>query len=186
MIEPLRFPPVVAQRIELVALVPALVDALLAGDAAGAGFEVPAGWPDEHDAGFLRLRRGQMETDPGVPEWVRAIVLRGRPGAGGGRVIAGHVGFHGPPGVNGGGVAGALELGYTVFPGHRGQGLAQEAGAALLAWALAEHGVRHFFGSVAPDNAASLQVLVRLGFTHVGEQWDDEDGRELVYERVVG
>lgn len=179
-------PPIVAERLELVSLMPELIDALLAGDAAAVGYVAPAGWPDEHDARFLRLRRGQMETDPGVPLWVRAIVRRGEPADGGRRSLLGHAGFHGPPGVNGGSVPDALELGYTVFPEFRGQGLAWEAGAALIVWARREHGVRHFFGSVAPGNAPSIQVLLGLGFAHVGEQWDDEDGRELVYELWVG
>jgi hypothetical protein len=44
------------------------------------------------------------------------------------------------------------------------------------------HGIEHFLGSVSPGNAPSVAVLERLGFAHTGEQWDDEDGRELVYE----
>jgi hypothetical protein len=36
--------------------------------------------------------------------------------------------------------------------------------------------------SVRPDNVASLTLIGRYGFVRVGEQWDDEDGLELVLE----
>ena len=56
---------------------------------------VPAGWPDEHDARFLRLRAGQLRNDPARAEWpVYAVALRER-----GRPMVGHAGFHGPPGT---------------------------------------------------------------------------------------
>jgi L-amino acid N-acyltransferase YncA len=39
--------------------------------------------------------------------------------------------------------------------------------------------------SIRPDNQASLATIRPFGFVQVGEQWDDEDGLELVYERPV-
>ena len=173
-------PPIPTARLELVALVPELIAAILDGTAGSAGLLVPDGWPDEHDAGFLRMRQTKMLADPRLAQWVRGVVLAGD---GPLRTLAGHAGFHGPPGMNGSGVAGAIEVGYTIFPAYRGWGYATEAVAALIDWAGREHGVQRFFASVAPDNAPSLAVVARLGFRHVGEQWDDEDGLELVYER---
>ncbi|HLB78298.1 MAG TPA: GNAT family protein [Candidatus Dormibacteraeota bacterium] len=41
---------------------------------------------------------------------------------------------------------------------------------------------RKIFASVAPTNGASLGVLNKLGFRHVGEQMDEIDGKELVFE----
>jgi len=35
---------------------------------------------------------------------------------------------------------------------------------------------------VAPTNGPSLAVLNRLGFRHIGEQMDEIDGRELIFE----
>ncbi len=141
------------------------------------------------------LKRGQIAADPEQGQWVRLLVLRDRPGAGTAShdagaagvelrsaIVVGHAGFHGPPGVNGGATPGALELGYTVFERWRGQGLASEAGGALLRWARSAHGVTHFYGSTSPDNAASRAVLTRLGFKQTGEQIDEDDGLELVFE----
>ena len=34
----------------------------------------------------------------------------------------------------------------------------------------------------SPDNVASYRLASQYGFTEVGEQWDDEDGLEIIYE----
>ena len=96
--------------------------------------------------------------------------------------MVGHAGFHGPPGVNGPEQPEAVELGYTVFPEFRGRGLATEAARALMDWAREAHGVSHFIASVAPGNKPSLAIVGKLGFVQTGEQWDEEDGLELVFE----
>jgi [ribosomal protein S5]-alanine N-acetyltransferase len=141
------------------------------------GASVPHGWPDEHDARFLRLRAEQMRREPCSQEWlVRAVVLRSE------SRLVGHAGFHGPPGVNGPSQPDALELGYTIFPEFRGRGYATEAAQALMDWAAETHGIRHFIASIAPANQASLAIVRKLGFVRTGEQWDDEDGLELVFE----
>jgi [ribosomal protein S5]-alanine N-acetyltransferase len=171
-------------RLELLPLSPQFLDAILAGrrkDAESAlGLELPPAWPDGHDFGFLKLRRNQAREDPEREEWLpRAIALRER------RQMIGHIGFHGPPGVNGPRTPEALEVGYTVFEPFRGRGYATEAVAAILEWARAQHGVHHFVASVSPDNVPSLALVRRLGFRETGTQWDDEDGEELVFELKV-
>jgi RimJ/RimL family protein N-acetyltransferase len=169
------------ERLELVPLTPACIEALLAGERTRAtallGASLPQGWPDEQTARFLGTRLEQLEREPAAAEWgVRGAVRRAE------ATLVGHIGFHGPPGVNGLARAGALELGYTIFPGFRRRGYALEAASGLLAWALQAHGVGSFLASVAPDNDASLGLVERLGFRPIGEQWDDEDGLELVFE----
>lgn len=122
-----------------------------------------------------------MAKDPGRLEWLpRAIVLRRRE-----RPVIGHIGFHGPPGVNGPSKPGALEVGYTVFEPFRRRGYATEAVAAILAWARDEHEIHDFVASVSPDNGPSLALVRRFGFRQTGRQWDDEDGEELVFELKI-
>jgi RimJ/RimL family protein N-acetyltransferase len=96
--------------------------------------------------------------------------------------MIGHAGFHGPPGVNGRKDPEALEVGYTVFPPFRRQGYATEAVTALMDWAQGEKGIRRFIASVSPDNEPSLAMVRKLGFVQTGEQWDEEDGLELVFD----
>ena len=177
--------PILTERLELVPFSLVFLDALLAArpaDAASeAGIAIPHGWPDEHDKRFLRLRAEQLRKDPARGEWpVRAVTLR-EPD----RPMIGHAGFHGPPGINGLRADDALELGYTVFEEFRGRGFATEAARGLIEWARDERGIRHFIASVAPGNAPSLAIVRRLGFEHTGEVWDEEDGRELVFELVL-
>lgn len=174
-----------SERLELVWLSPQLIEALLGGrrDEAAriGGFGIPPGFPDAHDRRFLALRLAQTKEDPSRGPWyVRAIVLPE-----GDRPMIGHIGFHGPPGVNSRRDPDAVEVGYTVFPEHRRRGYATEALRALLADAEAQ-GIRRFVASVGPANAPSLAIVRRLGFVEVGRHWDDEDGEELEFELISG
>jgi RimJ/RimL family protein N-acetyltransferase len=176
---------ITSERLDLILLSPQAIDALLEGRRSDAEREldasIPENWPDEHDAGFLRYRQRQLERMPQAEQWlVRAVILRGPA-----RVMIGHAGFHGPPGVNGKQDASAVELGYTIFEPHRGHGYATEAATALMDWAHEEQEIDRFIASVAPDNAPSLAIVKKLGFVQTGEQWDEEDGLELVFERLV-
>jgi len=159
-------------------MTPAFLDAVLAGRREDAARELacslPDGFPDDHDRGFLGLRQRQMHERVEFETWCPfAIVQEG--------AMIGHAGFHGPPGVNAIRDPGAVELGYTVFEPHRGNGYATEAVRALLE--LAEtRGIHRFVLSVSPENAPSLAIVHKLGFVHTGEQMDEEDGLELVFE----
>jgi ribosomal-protein-alanine N-acetyltransferase len=171
---------ILSDRLELVSLSPAALEALIDGRAADAealiGGRLAEGWPDGDDH-YFRLRLEQMQRNPALQRWiVRALVLRD------GREVVGHAGFHGPPGINGKKDPAAVEIGYKVFDPFRGRGLATEATQALIGWAREEHGVHRFILSIAPTNAPSLAIAAKLGFTQTGEQWDEEDGLELVFE----
>jgi ribosomal-protein-alanine N-acetyltransferase len=122
-----------------------------------------------------QIRRDQLRDTPEAAPWlVRAAVL---PEDGS---VVGHAGFHGPPDARG-----AVEVGYTVVPGRRGEGLSHRLLRALVDEATASPEVRVVRASISPDNLPSLAVARRAGMRHVGEQWDDEDGRELVFELDV-
>lgn len=173
--------PILSERLELVSMSPAFMDALLdnrqSEAAALLGLEPPAEWVAAH-AGFLRLRLGQMRREPATQRWLaRAITLRDD----GARPFVGFAGFHGPPGVNALQREDAVEVGYSVEVSYRGLGYATETVEALVRWASEEQRIRAFVASVAPGNEPSLAIVRKLGFRHVGEHWDDEDGRELEF-----
>jgi RimJ/RimL family protein N-acetyltransferase len=92
-------------------------------------------------------------------------------------VAVGRAGYHGPPDG-----AGMVEIGYAVDPAHRRRGYARAALEALLVRAAREPGVHTARVSIHPDNEPSYRLAVQYGFRKVGEQWDDEDGVEIVYE----
>jgi [ribosomal protein S5]-alanine N-acetyltransferase len=174
-------PPILSRRLELVSMSPAFMRALLDGRRADAtailGIEPPDSWSANHE-GFLRLRLGQMQREPSAQTWLaRAITLRSDEQ----RPFVGFAGFHGPPGINALQREDAVELGYSVEPEHRRRGYATETVEVLVRWATEKQGVHAFIASVAPDNEPSLAIIRKLGFRHVGEHWDDEDGRELEF-----
>jgi hypothetical protein len=46
-----------------------------------------------------------------------------------------------------------------------------------------EPAVRVVRVSIRPDNTPSTTLALQYDFYRTGEQWDDEDGLEIVYER---
>ncbi len=56
---------------------------------------------------------------------------------------------------------------------------------ALLDRARQDPAVTTFRATVSPDNAASRDLVLSEGLVEVGEQQDDEDGVEIVYELAV-
>jgi RimJ/RimL family protein N-acetyltransferase len=91
----------------------------------------------------------------------------------------GSIGFFGPPGPAADGVP-ETEVGYGLVPEAWGWGFATEALRAVLRHT-DESGVR-IRASVAPENARSLRVLAKCGFTQL--RGPNEDG-DLVLARPL-
>jgi [ribosomal protein S5]-alanine N-acetyltransferase len=157
----------------------AALQALVSGDLAAASAAAGIALPSEFvaDTWLWTLRLGQMIGEPDVAPWlVRAIVAESGPGAG---TVVGHAGYHGAPDA-----AGMVEIGYRIIPPMRRNGYAQAAVTELLAWATA-HGASTARASISPENARSLAIAAAFGFTKVGEQIDEIDGPELIFERPI-
>jgi RimJ/RimL family protein N-acetyltransferase len=120
------------------------------------------------------IRLAQVAEDPASMDWIARAAVNAD-GA-----VVGHVGFHGPPDGRG-----TVEVAYSVDPAFRRQGYARSMLATALDWAAAAPSVRVVRASISPDNVASLGTLAPFGFEPVGEQWDEEDGVELLFERPV-
>ncbi len=162
--------------LRLVTLSRTALAALLAKDLAAAsteaGIELPAAFLGEDARWLWQLRHDQILADPTSAGWVTKAVCT-QPGD----VVVGYAGYHGPPDD-----AGMVEIGYTVLPDHRRQGYARAILRALMQRAVAEPEVRVIRLTISPDNVASLATIAGFGFVFTGEQWDAEDGRELIFE----
>ena len=167
-------------RYRLVPLDVPTVEALAAGDVATAstrcGTDLTPFIADERWLWRLRLR--QLEDSPDDLEWIArpAVALDG-PDAG--QVVA-HIGLHGAPDAEG-----RVEVGYTVDPLCRCRGHARALLTQLITQLESDPRVHLLRASISPENAPSLATIAGLGFRPVGEQWDDEDGPELLFERPV-
>jgi [ribosomal protein S5]-alanine N-acetyltransferase len=155
--------------------VEAILDDRRAEAAALLDVELPDEFPSEGERGFLGMRLRQMSEDERFQTWCpHAVVLEGR--------MIGHAGYHGPPGSNSAQKPEAVEYGYKIFPDHRGRGYATQAAVMLMDLAEERAGVRHFVLSVSPENDPSLAIVRKLGFVRTGEQIDEEDGLEHIFE----
>lgn len=156
------------------------MESLLIGDAAtasaAAGVELSDYLASDDCAWLWRIRLEQIARDPSSAHWVVRAVTSEPEG-----VCVGHAGFHGPPDADG-----MVEVGYTVDPDYRRRGYARAMVRALLAWAAAEESVSTVRASISPDNVASLATISGFGFLEVGEQYDEEDGVETIFEVPVG
>lgn len=92
------------------------------------------------------------------------------------RLAVGTIGCFGPP------VDGETEVGFGLVPEVRGRGIATEA-LTLLAEEADRAGVR-LRASVAPDNAASLRVVAKCGFSEL--RGANEDGELVMVRRPRG
>ena len=168
------------RRVRIVHLTGPVFAALADGDLAAANAVSPvpltAAFVSPEWRGVWRLRHEQAQADPASAGWVTGVIWDEEQG-----VAVGRAGYHGPPDASG-----MVEIGYAVDPEHRRRGFARAALEALLERAAGEPDVRTVRVSISPDNTASWGLASQFGFTQVGEQWDDEDGLELVYEVPAG
>ena len=154
--------------------------ALADGDLAAASLVSPvslsAYFTSPDWTGTWRMRSEQVEQDPASAAWVTGVIWDEQQ-----QVAVGRAGYHGPPDQSG-----MVEIGYAVDPEYRRRGYARAALEALLARAAREPQVRTVRVSISPDNTASRNLASQYGFAEVGEQWDEEDGLEIIYEVDAG
>jgi RimJ/RimL family protein N-acetyltransferase len=123
-------------------------------------------------SGPLAWRVPQVKVDPSCNKWfVRFIVLQES------REVIGSTSFHGVPDENG-----MIEIGLGVEEPFRNQGFAKEALLGMWRWVSAQTGVRKLRYTVSPENLASIAVIDYFGFVYKGQQIDDIDGPENIYE----
>ena len=122
--------------------------------------------------GPLAWRVPQVKVDPSVNRWfVRYIVLKQS------QEVIGSTSFHGVPDADG-----MMEIGLGIEEAFRNKGYAREALAGMWKWVCAYPEVKTLRYTVSPDNLASIAVINYFGFEYKGQQIDEEDGPENIYE----
>jgi RimJ/RimL family protein N-acetyltransferase len=91
-------------------------------------------------------------------------------------VVVGAVSLDIVPGGRGHPLAGAVEIGWGLFPHAWGQGYASEGAAAALAWGFANLAVDEIVSFTAASNARSEAVMRRIGLMRdAGRDFDHPD-----------
>lgn len=124
------------------------------------------------DKGPLAWRVPQVKEDLELNRWfVRWIVLKTT-----GEII-GSTSFHGAPDAEG-----MIEIGLGIQESFRNKGFAKETLLGMWRWALEDSQVQTLRYTVSVENAPSIHVIESFGFYYQGEQIDEEDGPESIYE----
>jgi RimJ/RimL family protein N-acetyltransferase len=122
--------------------------------------------------GPLAWRVPQVKADPASNKWfVRWIVLKEN------REIIGSTSFHGAPDEQG-----MMEIGLGIESQYQNQGYAKESLLGMWRWVLTFPEVKTLRYTVSPENLPSIAVIKYFGFDFRGQQIDEEDGPEDIYE----
>jgi RimJ/RimL family protein N-acetyltransferase len=166
-------------RVRIVHLSPEALVALAAGDLASAteltGLPLTPYTISDERIGVWRRRAVQVIEAPRDLHWVTGVLVDDDTGE-----VVGGAGFHAAPDADG-----MVEVGYGVDPAYRRRGYARAALLLMIERARSEPSASVFRVTVSPENAASLGLVAQLPFVEVGEQWDDEDGLETIFELPV-
>jgi ribosomal-protein-alanine N-acetyltransferase len=164
------------ERLELAPLTLDEIDGLIAGDGArlkvltGALFPGPAA-PPPYMADPLPEVRARLRARPDEAPWWNWLMVERETGR-----AVGSVAFGGPPDE-----AGAVLIGYAMYPQFEGRGYATEAVRAMIGWAFQQPGVRLVRALAPVWNTPALRVAENVGMRPVAADEDDDIGEVLVY-----
>lgn len=154
---------------------PALT-ALARGDLAGAqeftDVYLPAYMVSPECTSVWLRREQQIAASPDDAPWVTRLIVDLEL-----NTVVGRAGFHGPPDATG-----MVEVGYSVDPEFRRQGYARSALAIMLHVAATDQSAKTVRATISPENTPSRSLVQEFGFLENGEQWDEEDGLEIIFE----
>jgi RimJ/RimL family protein N-acetyltransferase len=124
------------------------------------------------NSGPLGWRVPQVKVDPSVNKWfVRWIVLKET------AEVIGSTSFHGVPDSDG-----MMEIGLGIEEPFQNKGYAKESLKGMWSWVSQFPQVKTLRYTVSPDNLPSIAVINYFGFEYKGQQIDDIDGPENIYE----
>ena len=120
----------------------------------------------------IKYRAPRIAANPELAKYLlRVAVLKNE------QIIIATTGFHDGPDVNG-----MIEIGFGVDKAYQGKGYGQELLHGMWGWVVNTPEVKTLRYTVSPDNLISQHIIKKLRFDLVGEQIDEEDGLEEIYE----
>lgn len=114
----------------------------------------------------------RVKTDPSFAEIGLVLAIEKSQ-----KIIIGSAGFHDQPDENG-----MIEIGFGIVPEYQNQGFGKELLHGMWKMILQNPQVKTLRYTVSPENEPSMHIIKKLNFNLVGEQIDEEDGLELIYE----
>jgi RimJ/RimL family protein N-acetyltransferase len=114
----------------------------------------------------------KVRQNPGYAKYLlRVAVLKDNP------IIIASAGFHDAPDNDG-----MIEIGFGVDKKYQGNGYGQEILHGMWSYVVNDPLVKTLRYTVSPDNLISQHIIKKLGFKHKGQQVDEIDGPEDIYE----
>jgi len=120
----------------------------------------------------IKYRLPRIRQNPEYAKYLlRVAVLKDNP------IIIASAGFHDAPDNDG-----MIEIGFGVDKKYQGRGFGQELLHGMWSWVVNDPLVKTLRYTVSPDNLISQHIIKKLGFKHNGQQIDEVDGPEDIYE----
>ena len=120
----------------------------------------------------IKYRLPRVRQNPEYAKYLlRVAVLKDNP------IIIASVGFHNAPDDDG-----MIEIGFGVDKKYQGMGFGQELLHGMWSWVINDPQVKTLRYTVSPDNLISQHIIKKFGFEFKGQQIDEEDGPEDIYE----
>ena len=120
----------------------------------------------------IKYRLPRIRQNPEYAKYLlRVAVSKDNP------IIIASAGFHDAPDSDG-----MIEIGFGVDKKYQGRGFGQELLHGMWSWVVNDPQVKTLRYTVSPDNLISQHIIKKLGFKHNGQQIDEEDGPEDIYE----
>ncbi len=169
------------ERLDLLPVSLAFVEAVMAADRARAeaecGARIPEAWPGpDLIARAFHPSLDAIRADPERRLWGDTLLVT----RGAAPRVVGSVVFHGFPDD------GVAEVGYGVDEEEQRKGYASEGTRACVEWALTQPGIIAVDAVTFPWHVASLRVIERCGMTRAGAREHPYLGEMLVFERRSG
>lgn len=126
---------------------------------------------------ILQTARLELRLTPHPTQWqFREIFLSSS------NEKVGEINFHRSPAGDEFTPVGTVEVGVEIAEMYQRNGFASEALMAMWLWACEHDEIKVLRYTVSATNHPSMRIIQKFGFDHVGQQIDEEDGPEEIFE----